>query len=339
MADDKITRRHFIQQTAAAGAGLIGAGILGVTGARAAQQTPLTAPGVSRIALIRSETVMATESQPRLEKVLEMLDTAVCHVFATDNVQQAWEKVAASDDVVAIKTNCMCILLATSVSLVQGVCTRLMDCGVAAENIIVYEQATGDLLKGGFEPRRSGPGVKYYGVDRDYDEPIVHRSFRDRLGKIITQKASALINMPVLKTHQRAGVTLAMKNHYGSISNPSAYHGPHNNCDPYIADINDIPAIKDKTRLIVCDALRGCWQGGPSPHAADIWVYQGIIVGQDPVACDTIGTGIIDAQREQQGKTPIAGPGQLPAHINTAARIGLGNNDRSRIELLEQTLP
>ena len=340
MANDKITRREFVQRTAAAGTGLIGAGIVGMSCEAAAQQTSAAAPGLSRIGLIRSETVMATENQPRVERILEMLDIGVQHVFGTDNPLHAWERVAASDDVVAVKTNCVSFLLPTGVTLVQAVCARLMESGVPAENIIVYEQATGDLAKGGFEPRRSGPGVRFYGTDGDYDAPLTHRSFHDRLTKIITHKASAIINMPVLKTHARAGVTLAMKNHYGSIDKPSNYHGKDNNCDPYIADINDIPAIKNKTRLIVCDALRGCWQGGPSPKAGDIWVYKGIIVGRDPVACDTMGTGIIDAKRQEKGLAPVGdGPGQLPAHINTAAGIGLGNNDRSRIELLEQTLP
>ena len=339
MIPDKITRREFIHRTAAVGAGLIGTGMLGIGGETAAQQAPAVAPGISRIGLIRSETVMAAANQPRVQELLEMLDIGVQHVFGTANPLHAWEQVAASDDVVAIKTNCICFLLSTSVPLVHAVCTRLMDSGVPAENIIVYEQNTRDLLKGGFEPSASGPGVRFYGTDGDYDAPIVHRSFHDRLTKIISQKASVLLNMPVLKTHRRAGVTLAMKNHYGSIDKPSNYHGKDNNCDPYIADINDIPAIKNKTRLIVCDALRGCWQGGPMPQAGDIWAYKGIIVGRDPVACDAVGTRIIDAERLEQGQSAVSGnAGKLPAHINTAGRIGLGNYEQSRIELLEQTL-
>ena len=183
--------------------------------------------------------------------------------------------------------------------------------------------------------------MRIYGTDGDYDEPINHRSFRHRLSKIITQKASVLINMPVLKNHgsaqSGAQVTLAMKNHYGTIDNPGPYHD--NNCDPHIADINDIPAIKQKTRLIVCDATRGCWDEGPGPGAGTIWTYKGIIVGKDPVACDTIGTGVIDAKRAEQGKGPLGGgPGQLPKHINTAAGYGLGTNDRAKMNLLEQTI-
>ncbi len=338
MADNKITRREFVERTAALGAGLIGAGLLGTSCETVAQQVAPPTPTMSRVALIRSETVMATESQPRLEKVLEMLDTAVCHVFATENVQQAWEKVAAADDVVAIKVNCICSHLSSSVPVVLAVATRLMDLGIPGENIIVFDRSTGELRKAGYEVRTEGEGVRVYGTDGDYDQPINHRSFHHSLSNIITQRASALINVPVVKNHGGAQVTLALKNHYGTIDKPGPYHG--NNCDPHIADINDIPIIRNKTRLIVCDATRGCWDGGPGPGAGTIWTYKGIIVGKDPVACDAIGTGIIDAKRAQQGKGPLGGgPGKLPKHINTAAQYGLGTNDRSRIELLEQTLP
>lgn len=269
MAHDNVTRRQFIERTAAAGAGLVGAAMLGTGELTGTQQ----APKLSRVALIRSQSVMAADSQPRLDKLLEMLDIAVQHVFDTDNVQQAWEQVAASDDVVAIKVNCIGPHLNSSVPVVQAVTTRLIDLGIPANNIIVFDRTTEELRKAGFPVQTEGDGVRIYGTDGDYDEPINHRSFHHRLTKIITQRASAIINIPVLKNHARAGVTLAMKNHYGSIDNPAAYHGEYDNCDPYIADVNDIPAIKNKTRLIVCDATRGCWDGGPWAWS---WHYLGL---------------------------------------------------------------
>ncbi len=332
MAGDKLTRREFIQSTIAASAGLAGAAALG-TGCRTEAQTATAAgPAMSRVSIIRSETAMATESQPRLDKVLEMLDMAVQHVFSADGAHQAWEQVAASDDVVAIKVNCVDMLLFSSVPVVEAVCIRLMDLGIPARNIIVFDRTSGELRKCGFDVLAEGAAVRVYGTDGDYDEAINHRSFHHRLSKIITQKASAIINIPVLKNHGGAQVTLAMKNHYGTIDQPGAYHG--NNCDPHIADINDIPAIKSKTRLIVVDATRGRWEGG-SP----LWTYKGIIVGTDPVACDTIGTGVIDAKRQEKGLPPLGGgPGKLPKHINTAAQLGVGTSDPAQMDVIQQTI-
>jgi len=59
----------------------------------------------------------------------------------------------------------------------------------------------------------------------------------------------------VLKDHGTAGVTLSMKNHYGSVDNPGSLHGGQ--CDPYIPELNNVPDIKDKTRLIVLGWISG----------------------------------------------------------------------------------
>ena len=57
-----------------------------------------------------------------------------------------------------------------------------------------------------------------------------------------------LINLPVLKDHDGAGVTIALKNMYGAIHNPNKYHP--NGCDPYVADLNMLPEIRSRMKLI-----------------------------------------------------------------------------------------
>ena len=90
---------------------------------------------------------------------------------------------------------------------------------------------------------------------------------------ILAEKCTAIINVPVLKDHDLAGVTMAMKNFYGAIHNPNKYHD--NNCNPYIAELNTSPIIKDKTRLIVCDALLAQYNGGPAFKPQYTWNYGG----------------------------------------------------------------
>jgi len=46
-------------------------------------------------------------------------------------------------------------------------------------------------------------------------------------------------------------------------------------------------------RLIVVDALRPLANGGPQVDPRYLWDYQGLLVGTDPVAVDTIGLEII----------------------------------------------
>jgi hypothetical protein len=56
----------------------------------------------------------------------------------------------------------------------------------------------------------------------------------------------------LLKDHGRAGITASMKNHYGSVDKPGNLHGGQ--CNPYVAELNNIPEIRDKTRLIMKDS-------------------------------------------------------------------------------------
>ena len=58
---------------------------------------------------------------------------------------------------------------------------------------------------------------------------------------VLATRATALINVPVLKDHDLSGVGCGMKNMYGAIHNPNRYHD--NNCNPYVADVNAHPFI------------------------------------------------------------------------------------------------
>ena len=74
-----------------------------------------------------------------------------------------------------------------------------------------------------------------------YDESFaidVGKSRQVYLSSILTKMCTYLINVPVLKDHSIAGVTLSMKNHYGTIDNPGSLHGPTYSCNPYIPALN-----------------------------------------------------------------------------------------------------
>ena len=73
-----------------------------------------------------------------------------------------------------------------------------------------------------------------------------------------------------------------MKNHYGSILNPSDLHG--NECDPYLGALNAADLIKNKSRLILVDGLRGIYNGGPRDKPQWRWQPNCIMAGTDPVA-------------------------------------------------------
>jgi uncharacterized protein (DUF362 family) len=131
------------------------------------------------------------------------------------------------------------------------------------------------------------------------------------------------------KDHFISGVSLSLKNHYGSINDPETMHD--NNCDPYIAEINSLAQVKEKTRLIVLDASVGIFSGDPmgQPQLR----YNSLIVGQDPVALDYQCLQIINEQRELRELPPVD-KWTSPKHIETAAGLGLGTMNPDEMEII-----
>ena len=107
--------------------------------------------------------------------------------------------------------------ISTSVELVAAVCDRLQQAGVNPANIIVWDRDTEEMQRGGFSIAIGGNRVQCYGTDRaGYEDDLsVWGSVGSRLSKILTRSSTVLISLPVLKDHDGAGVTIALKNMYG----------------------------------------------------------------------------------------------------------------------------
>jgi len=55
-----------------------------------------------------------------------------------------------------------------------------------------------------------------------------------------------------------------------------------------------------------------------------VWSNNGIILSKDPVALDTIGMHIIEGKRKERELPSLFNCPNLPKHIETAGRYGLG---------------
>jgi hypothetical protein len=140
----------------------------------------------------------------------------------------------------------------------------------------------------------------------------------------------ALINLPIPKEHGIAGVSVSLKNHYGSVDRPGSLHG--NGCDPAIAELNGQPNIRDKTRLIVGAALNVSPTDWNRPVRENA-----LILSFDPVAHDTVARDILVRHRNEQGLAT----GSLTdgaRHLRTAQSLNLGATDAGLIELSELNL-
>ena len=155
------------------------------------------------------------------------------------------------------------------------------------------------------------------------------------LSKILTRECDMVIGLPILKDHEMAGVTFAMKNMYGVIQKPWEIHA--NGCNPGVADLNCIPVIRDKVRFTIGDAMSSVYQGGPGFRPEHLWYPNALIVGEDRVAVDHTALQILDGKRVEVGLPTLEAAGRAPRYIETAADTAhnLGVNDPKRIQLME----
>jgi uncharacterized protein (DUF362 family) len=289
-----------------------------------------------RVAVARSPQAVR-DYRVREDVVGELLDAAL-RSFTGEDAASAWRSLFRPGDVVAIKVNCLGgPQLRSHPELVEHIVRGLAGAGVALPDIIIYDRLSGELSECGFEVRTGGAGPLCYGTDEvGYDaEPTVVRSVGSCFSRIVSAQCTAIINVPVLKDHDVAGLSGALKNHFGSIHNPNKLHLDH--CTPYVADLNCADVLREKQRLIVYDGLLACYDGGPAFKPETTTGYGAIMVATDPVAADAVALSAVEGLRQEQGLAPLMTSERQPAYLALAADAEhrLGTADLAKINVLE----
>ena len=321
----KITRREFGKKTFSS--------VVGFSACLSFPSILLPSPQKSRVAIARSPKLKRVNHQVIKENAALFLDRALVKITGQSSPAAAWKSLFSAREKIGIKLSCLPGKpLSSSYGLVMAIVDGLIAAGIKKENIFIWERTNRELERAGFSLSRSGVRVvgtdTYYGDG--YSDTIESAGSVGTRFSLIMEAVDALINVPVLKDHDLSGVSISMKNFYGAIYNPNKFH--RNNCNPYIAELNTHPIIKDKLRLIVCDASRIQVNNGPAFFPRYAWEYGGILVSRDPVALDYVGWQIIEKRRKELGLKSLKDVGREPTYISTAARLKLGNIDERYIE-------
>jgi hypothetical protein len=175
--------------------------------------------------------------------------------------------------------------------------------------------------------------VRCYGTDSSYGgytaTTFTIYNSTQRLSLILRQQSNYVVNISTLKNHTIAGVTLCLKNHYGTCNRPDLMHG--GNCDPYIPALNALAPVLNKNAVNICDAMFGIATGGPlgSPQFA----ANSLLMSKDIVALDYQGREMLAAN----GCNTIG----IAHHIDTAAGdpYNLGTNDPAQMDVVTISEP
>ncbi len=271
--------------------------------------------------------------------VREMVERGIKRLTNSVTVKEAWEEIIPDPDKkVAIKVNCQVTGIYTKAKVVSAVTEGLIARGVPPSNIVIYDLTDNAFVYAGFEKNR-GTGIKVgtcnelggYSWTTWFKAPLplVGNKFCKVLAGEGSYGCDYLINMPVLKALDGySGVSISMKNHFGSISSPGRLHST---IQDSIAMLNAHDLIVNKTRLILVDAIFAeyKWFNGRDQETVD--VTNQLLFGTDPVAIDFIGWQMIESLRRGHSLNPVE---PEPLFIHKAAQeYGLGNDDLKRIAL------
>ncbi len=319
----------------------------------------------SKVVLIKNERSVMN-GEPVEETAYEMLSKAMIDLTGYQSLSEAWRTFVNPGEKIGLKVNPIAgKLLSTSHAVVKSVVNQLTECGIDKKDIIIWDRREMELKDAGFT-NDNYPGItikgtecqdkngsfydaagRLYGennidtkwfywadVDGQYDSEtmpyMINGGRYSYFSKIVTREVDKIINIPILK-NAGSSITNAIKNlAYGSISNTGRLHEKlwNETC----AEVCAFAPLRDKVVLNICDALRGCFNGGPGANPQFICNFNSLLVSTDPVAMDRIAYDIIAVKRIEKGLLKSPAPESL-TFLKMSESLGLGISDKSKIEL------
>ncbi len=328
------SRREFMM-TAATGAVLLGTqSKLGLAGMF--DQHAGTAK--SKVVVARDAGLHGTGAQLEEKRVLALLDRAIASYTGRDNPAEAWKRVVPVGKVIGLKVNGLGGRgISSHQTLVMAVCERLQQAGVKPGEIIVWDRNVRDLQACGLTINTDPSRIRVYGSDvAGYeDQPESWGTAHIRLSKILTRDCAMVIRSAHSEGPRAGRCHFCHEEYVRRIDRPQSLHA--GNCNPGVADLNCIPAIREKVRFTIGDAMTSVYDGGPGFRPERLWQPNALIVGEDRVAVDQIAWQMIARKRAEAGVPTLEAAGRPPHYIATAADQAhrLGTNDPARIHLME----
>jgi uncharacterized protein (DUF362 family) len=337
----------------------------------AAQTTPARLPGAYRgrvVAVAHSASI--DSGKVNRQAVRDMLHRGMVELTGAPSWQEAWRVFFHKGDVVGLKLNPVGRpYVISSPETVQEIIACLNECGIRSQDIVAYDRYKREFEEAGF-PAWLPAGVRwtsatdaYHDLQLDmagYDsaqyvelplvlpdaDPMNPHHRRSYLSKFITKDVNKLVNLCLLKHHQSAGITMALKNlSHGLVNNVSRSHvsASNNSCGTFIPAIVDHAIIRRKVAVNICDAVLAAYHGGPGGKVRSYtWEHKTMYFSADPVAMDRVGWTVLDAKRIEMGRKPLALAYEdddsrfvrmQPEHIEIAGLLGLGEGDSAKIDL------
>jgi hypothetical protein len=294
--------------------------------------------------------------QPDAAVVQDMVNRGLVNFTGKATGAEAWRSLVSTQDVVGIK---VCAepgeISGTRPAIVAAVIHGLLDAGVAADHIIIWDRHADDLRAAGFSRLAAQLGVRAAGAaDAGYDptnfynpdtaiigtlvwgdfefgkkgEGVGRKSF---VSELVSRDITKIISVAPLLNDNDIGVyghlySLAM----ASVDNTMRFEGDPGRLAVAVPEIYALPALGDRVALNITDALIGQYEGGERGLLHYSSVPDQLWFSRDPVALDTMAVRELDRER-RAAKAPEFAP-HLEIYTN-AVLLQLGVSDPAKIQV------
>lgn len=215
----------------------------------------------------------------------------------------------------------------TNPELIAEIVRQCLKAG--AKEVVVFDHTCDDWRKcyqnSGIENAAKAAGAKVLPAH----EESYYREVSLPNGKILKNAkiheaildSNVWINVPVLKNHGGAKMSISMKNHMGIVWDRGFFH--KNDLQQCIADIC---TLKNAAVLNVVDAYRMMKTNGPRGKSeADVVLSKALFISQDIIAVDTAATNFFNQVREM--------PLETVKHLSLGENLNIGTMNLDKLKI------
>lgn len=280
-----------------------------------------SAPGNVRIVVAQDSG--ATETfRPNAAVTERLVARGIQQLTQKTNEAAAWRSLVKTNDRVGIKVySGPGADSGTRLPVVAGVVKGLVEAGLPATNITIWDRRIGDLRAAGFGALADQFGVRLAAsVERGFDEKVSYEnsvlgnllfgdlefgrkdttvSRHSHLTELVTKDFTKIISIVPLLNHNEAGTTGHLASlGLGSADNVLRFEGNGERLATALPELFGQPQIADKGVLYITDALICQYQGEQRSLLHYSVPLNQLWFGKDPVALDSLALQELERQRD-----------------------------------------
>jgi hypothetical protein len=310
---------------------------------------------MSRVVVVENTNAISN-FQPDENVVQTMVNLAITNFTGKMTIAEAWRSLVSTQDVVGIKVfSAAGELSGTRPAVVEAVIHGLLDAGLPATNIIIWDKHADDLRAAGFFKLAAQLGVRVAGaVETGYDptnfynpdnavvgnllygdlefgkkgEGVGRKSF---VSLLVSRQITKIISIAPLLNENEIGAcgqlySLAL----GGVDNTFRFESDADRLAVAVPEIYALPTLGDKVVLDITDALIGQYEGSSRGLLQYSFVLDQLWFSRDPVALDTL--AIKELEHERRALDAPEFKPNLELYAN-AALLQLGVNETNKIRV------